>query len=74
MRFLHESFERNSLLTNLLRNDAGATAIESDRRADRGGRDRRIPVGRHQPDERVQHGRVGSLGDRTRRRGKAQCG
>ena len=28
MRFLHESFERNSLLINLRRNDAGATAIE----------------------------------------------
>jgi len=28
MRFLHERFERNALLINLLRNDAGATAIE----------------------------------------------
>jgi len=28
MRFLCEYFQRNSLLTNLLRNDAGATAIE----------------------------------------------
>ena len=28
MRFLHERFPPNSLLINLLRNDAGATAIE----------------------------------------------
>jgi pilus assembly protein Flp/PilA len=28
MGFLHELFERNSLLTNLLHDDSGATAIE----------------------------------------------
>ena len=28
MRFLHEHFQRNSLLISLLRNDGGATAIE----------------------------------------------
>ncbi len=66
MRFLHERFEWNSLLISLRRNDAGATAIEYGLIA--------ALIAVAEPDERVQHGRVGSLGDRTRRRGKAQCG